>query len=349
MSDTMVDDLLRSEGKVERDHGGMRVMSRTVHEVPVSSLVGGRTPRLAGIDPDHVEVLAETDAALPPILVHAPTNSVIDGMHRLHAAIRRGDELILVEYFHGDEADAFVEAVRANIAHGMPLNRADRQAAATRIISTHPQLSDRALAQIAGISAGTVAKIRAQASPDGDCRIARIGKDGRKRRLDVAEARRRAVEVLIDRPEASLREVARATGLSPETVRDVRARMARGEPSVPAPRQPEVGRPVERLTMVKGGQQRAAKGTTVAMSAAERGADALLKNLYRDPSLRFNEPGRQALQWLSLRAGGIERWERLCDVLPLHSRYLVAELARNCARQWTDFAESLEQQLRRSS
>jgi ParB-like chromosome segregation protein Spo0J len=332
-------------------HGGIRVISRAVQEVSIASLVGGTTPRLAGIDPGHVEVLAETDAILPPILVHASTNVVIDGMHRLSAAIRRGDETILVEYFDGDEADAFVEAVRANIAHGLPLSRADRRAAAARIIRSHPQLSDRALAAIASISAGTVAKIRAEASPDGDCRTVRVGKDGRKRRLDVAEARRRAAEVLIDRPGASLREVARATGLSPETVRDVRARMVRGEPTAAAParQQPDAGRPAERLTLVNGGRQAEAKGTTVAMSAAGRGAEALLKNLYSDPSLRFNESGRKALQWLSLRAGGIERWERLCDVLPLHSRYLVAELARNCARQWIDFAESLEQQVRRSS
>jgi transposase-like protein len=320
-----------------------------VQEVSVSSLVGGTTPRLAGIDPGHVEVLAETEAVLPPILVHAPTNTVIDGLHRLHAAIRRGEETILVEYFDGTEADAFVEAVKANIAHGMPLSRADRQAAAARIIRSHPQLSDRALAGIAGIAAGTVAKIRAQTSPDGGSRTERIGKDGRKRRLDVAEARRRAVEVLIDRPGASLREVARATGLSPETVRDVRARMERGELVAPVREQPDTGRPVERLTVVDGGRPDRTTGTTAAMSTAERGAEALLNNLYRDPSLRFSENGRKALRWLSLHAGGIERWERMSDALPLHSRYLVAELARNCARQWMNFAESLEQQVRRSS
>jgi len=38
--------------------------------VPIESLVIGDSPRLAGINADHVRVLAEMDENLPPILVH---------------------------------------------------------------------------------------------------------------------------------------------------------------------------------------------------------------------------------------------------------------------------------------
>ena len=59
---------------------------------------------------------------LSPILVRRCTNQVIDGVHRLIAARRRGQETIALRYFDGDEASAFVLAVSMNVAHGrLPL------------------------------------------------------------------------------------------------------------------------------------------------------------------------------------------------------------------------------------
>src|SRR5947199_10633529 len=59
--------------------------------LPVSSLLPGDSPRVAGENPEHVQLLAAA-RNLPPILVHRSTMRVIDGMHRLRAARLRGDE-----------------------------------------------------------------------------------------------------------------------------------------------------------------------------------------------------------------------------------------------------------------
>src|SRR5262249_7882976 len=109
----------------------------------------------------------------------------------------------------------------------------DREAAAARILNSHPNLSDRAVADIAGLAARTVATLRVRVIPEGGHVTARVGKDGRIRPLNTADARRVASEMLSRHPESSLREVARVAGLSPGTVRNVRERLRRGDTPVP--------------------------------------------------------------------------------------------------------------------
>jgi Homeodomain-like domain len=62
----------------------------------------------------------------------------------------------------------------------------------------------------------------------------RLGKDGRPRPLNAAVGRALAAQLMDTYPDASLRQIAAATGVSPGTVRDVRARLARGEDPSPA-------------------------------------------------------------------------------------------------------------------
>ena len=112
----------------------------------ISSLVLAESPRQSGESADHVEVLAESEAQLPPIVVHGQSMRVIDGMHRIRAAVLRGEEKIEARIYHGTEDDAFVLAVQLNIAHGLPLSRADRTAAAVRIMRSHPRWSNRMVA-----------------------------------------------------------------------------------------------------------------------------------------------------------------------------------------------------------
>ncbi|NUS55376.1 MAG: ParB N-terminal domain-containing protein, partial [Streptomycetaceae bacterium] len=125
--------------------------------VPVGELLDADSPRSAGVDAAHVRALAETDARLPPLLVHRESMRVVDGMHRLAAARRNNQSDVEVRFFSGSSEDAFLMGVRANVTHGMPLKPADRRAAAVRIIGTHPRLSDRAVARATGIAARTVA------------------------------------------------------------------------------------------------------------------------------------------------------------------------------------------------
>ena len=188
-----------------------------VAEVPIPSLRPGSSPRLNGIDKAHVTRLAEAEAQYPPILVDKRTMQVIDGMHRLLAASKRGCETINVVFFEGSDADAFLRAVSENVTHGLPLSQADRRAAAERITSSHPYMSDRAIGRSAGLAAPTVAGIRRRALKDEPASGTRVGMDGRVRPLDSGRGRRCAAELLGQKPEASLRDVARTAGISPAT------------------------------------------------------------------------------------------------------------------------------------
>ncbi|MFD0884088.1 VWA domain-containing protein [Streptosporangium algeriense] len=122
------------------------------HLVPIADLADSDSPRLDGVNIEHAQGLADSTAELPPILVHRPTMRVIDGMHRLCAAILRGRRTIAVRFFSGSEKDAFVLAVHANVAHGLPLSLADRTASAERVMGSHPEWSDRATATVTGLS-----------------------------------------------------------------------------------------------------------------------------------------------------------------------------------------------------
>jgi DNA-binding CsgD family transcriptional regulator len=312
--------------------------------VPVDSLLIGDSPRLAGEDAEHTRRLAYGDADLPPILVNRADNRVVDGAHRVAAARLRGDREIRVRYFDGDPDDAFLAAVRANAEHGLPLTLADREAAAMRIIRSHPGLSDRAIAGAAKLSAHTVARLRARLSATDEVsdRGHRIGRDGRARPTDAARGRLAAASLILQNPGASLREIAVVAGISPATVRDVRLRMARGaDPVPPALQSAACGQDRDRpaatpeitLRDVRPGPARAPD---------RRDLEGLLGALSRDPALRFNERGRALLRWLSSRAAGPSGWESVVDAIPPHSSYLFAELARGCAEEWLAFASGIE-------
>jgi transposase len=274
------------------------------------------------------------DGQLPPILVHRPTMQVIDGMHRLHAAMLRGEDTIAVEFFDGNEGDAFLRAVQANVEHGLPLTRADREAAVVRIIASHPQLSDRAIATIAGVSAPTVGAIRKRTRNNGSHVTARIGRDGRTRPLNSAEGRRRASEVIRKSPGLSLREIAHEAGISTGTVRDVQQRLHRGEDPVP----PGRGGGQRNADTVPNGRTREVPD---ARSAGPSCA-AVIENLRKDPSLRFNKNGRTLLQWLGIHLVGMENLGQFADSLPSHCVKTVADLARSSADMWTQLARQLE-------
>jgi DNA-binding CsgD family transcriptional regulator/transposase-like protein len=304
-------------------------------------LCAGESPRLEGEVAEHVRMLAELDRRLPPILVRRSTMEVIDGIHRLRAATLRGDQMIEVRYFDGDEAEAFVEAVKANVTHGMPLTLHDRETAAARIVASHPHYSDRSIAAITGLSAKRVAAARRRVT--GEVGGVRIGRDGRVRPLNSADGRRLASKIIAGNPGASLQDVAREAGLSPTTVRDVRERMRRGDDPVP-PRQ----RPTEPQAQPPR-QLHGRTGPDKVERRPFRDRTALLRNLQTDPALRYSERGRSVLRWLLERVSGPDGWERQIDSIPSHCAYLVAEIARSCADEWSMFARRLEERIQRSA
>ncbi|MFI1831572.1 ParB/RepB/Spo0J family partition protein [Streptomyces sp. NPDC020412] len=324
------------------DLAAARVESQPPTRVRIDSLVLSDSPRLNAEDPEHVRALAEVGAGLPPITVHRPTLQVIDGAHRIRAALLNGRTEIAARLLDCDPADAFVLSVRANITHGLPLSRADRARAAARIVLTHPQWSDGAVAAATGVSDKTVSRIRAHSSTVDDERSGtRIGRDGRVRPVDSTQRRRHAAAIFLEHPDAGLRQVARATGLSPATVRDVRQRIHCGEDPVPdryrAARGAQRGESAAAAARQRPPAARAVRGTVVVDRRK------LLAKLSGDPSLRHTEAGRRALRWLHRYSVDGDSIEGLGRGLPPHWVPEVADLARACAAIWNELAARLQQ------
>ncbi|MGP3925042.1 hypothetical protein [Streptomyces sp. 8N616] len=269
---------------------------------------------------------------------------VVDGAHRLRAAELRGDTTIRVRFFDGSKADAFVLAVGSNIAHGLPLSMADRKSAAARIIVSHPQWSDRMIASVSGVSAGTVAEIRRRTSAEDVGSGSRIGQDGRVRPINRAAGRELASRLITANPGLSLRQIARAAGISPETARDVRNRMSRGEDPLPKPRGAVEAAGSRRAEVLS----RATAGAAAAevVPVAER--LAAVHRLKSDPALRFNETGRRLLRLLNVNMLSAEEWQEIIENVPPHCSSIVARLARECAGMWDEIAVRVDLQLAQS-
>jgi hypothetical protein len=306
-------------------------------KVPIRSLLSGDSPRINGEDDQHIDLLAQMDKLLPPILVQRGTMRVIDGMHRLRAAILLGHESIEVRFFDGTDAEAFIAAVKANTEHGLPLTLEDREAAASRIIALYPQQSDRWIARVTGLAPGTVGSVRRAAGGDSQP-TRRIGRDGRVRPINSADGRRMAMNAITENPDAPLRVIARMSGISPGTVRDVRKRMLRGED--PVARKLPGSTPAERRHRSAGDPENRSALTS---APPTRDFGTLLGKLRKDPSLRFNETGRRLLRWLDAQTAGPGELEALADTIPSHCLHLIAELARCCANEWLDAARRLQQ------
>jgi ParB-like chromosome segregation protein Spo0J len=316
----------------------------TVVSIPVLALRPADSPRLNGEDKAHIARLAQTETSLPPILVDKRTMRVIDGMHRLMAASLQGRETIEVVFFEGSDADIFLRAVQENIAHGLPLSQADRRAAAERIIASHPHLSDRAIGHSVGLASKTVAAIRKR-SCDGVPQLgARVGRDGRVRPLNSGEGRRRAAELLAQQPGASLRDVARAAGISAATVLDVRKRLERGEPAVPLKHHANGSTEHSRAT--PDGDHSRPPAIRLSPSAAWSppcmDPVSAVEKLLRDPSLRSSERGKRMLRLLHVNALAAEQLPDVAAGVPPHCVLIVVQLARQYAKMWQDFARELD-------
>ncbi|MEU5896764.1 ParB/RepB/Spo0J family partition protein [Streptomyces venezuelae] len=307
-----------------------------VTRVPIAALLAGNTPRLSGESQEHIRSLAESEEMLPPIIVHRSTMRIIDGMHRVRAAQLRGQKHIDIRLYDGDQASCFVLAVRANVAHGLPLSLPDRKAAAARIIELRPEWSNRAIAEMSGLAAKTVAALRNCPTGEKNQLDTRIGRDGRSRPVHPEDRRKKAAELLAAKPEASLREIAREVGMSPETVRDVRSCMAQAcQPSTR--RRQTADKAVAAAPETGQGRGRIAERRT----AADDQASAVYA-LRADPAFRSSERGRSMLRMLAACQVIRRHGNRLIEAVPQHCRPTLARAARFCASVWEEFAIQVE-------
>jgi ParB-like chromosome segregation protein Spo0J len=302
--------------------------------VAVSRLSPADSPRSGELDMVYVRrLMAVRD--LPPLLVCRRTMRVVDGMHRLTAAQLAGRGTVEVRWFDGDEEAAFVRAVQENLHRGLRLSAEERVTAARRIMASYPDWSNRAIAQASGLSAKTVAALRRRASEDGPQLHTRVGRDGRVRPVDPAAGRARAAAYLADHPDASLRGIAAAAGVSLGTARDVRTRMRAGED--PVARRGSGG------AATAGTPAMARRPWTVPARARRRApAGDPLAALARDPSLRFSEPGRQLLRLLDNRVLAGTHAASLRAAVPEHSRPALAAAVHQHIELWQAFVSVLE-------
>jgi ParB-like chromosome segregation protein Spo0J len=300
--------------------------------VPIEMLKEGDSPRRAGADEEHVRLLLELPADLPPLAVQRSTMRVIDGMHRLRVARLRGDRAVQVRYVTGSDDEVFVLAVEANVAHGLPLTLDDRRAAATRIVHAFPHWSDREIARRAGLSPATVARLRAEVGADGG---PRLGRDGRLRGPSVAEGRLRAQDVLAQRPDLTVRELALAAGISVGTAHDVRERVRRGEDAVPDGVRRSSRHPSPPA-------DRAGTADADAQPPPQPELRSRLQGLMRDPAVRYSEPGRELLRWLARHMVQVADITSLTERVPPHCLPAVADLARGYGEVWLGLAAQIE-------
>jgi ParB-like chromosome segregation protein Spo0J len=214
----------------------------TVVSVALARLVVKRSIREAGVNQEHVHRLMRLGGRWPPILVHETTGVVIDGVHRVAAARMLGLLRIDASLFSGGPNAALIEFVRRNVQHGLPLTLRERKWAAGRVLSVHPDWSDRRIAGICALSPKTVARLRVVSGACDSDHVTpldvavRVGRDNRLRPVDSGLARERVAEALKEHPRASLRSVAALVGVSPETVRSVRLGLATAGGEAPADR-----------------------------------------------------------------------------------------------------------------
>jgi hypothetical protein len=144
---------------------------------------------------------------------------------------------------------------------------------------------------------------------------------------------------MLENPGLSLRQVAKAAAISPETVRDVRKRLDSGADLVPV-------RP--------GGHAGTSRPSPAVPSAVVRSMSlvrtvgrgpepvidrtAIVDRLKSDPALRYTETGRNLLRLLSLHAHWTEEWDAIVGNLPPHCGGVLADLATQFADLWADLA-----------
>lgn len=308
----------------------------------ISSLLLDTSPRQGGENDEHIRVLAESGKQLPPIIVHVPSMRVIDGIHRVRAAIMRGENMILAKEYHGTDEDAFALAVRMNIAHGLPLTRADRTAAATRIIQSHPQWSDRMIATIVGLSPKTVTKVRHRSTVENPQSTTRLGQDGRLRPVNPAAGRQRVAALLAGNPTSSIRTIAQQAGVSSSTVHYVRQCLRTGQHPTPDQHQAPDDRRQPGTTSTTGADPH--HGTAHSQASAGRGnIAAILADLSKDPSQQTSDTTQSLLRCLDRYRIEIPRAKKIIKMVPPHLASSVAQLAREYGQLWTHIATQLEQ------
>lgn len=128
----------------------------------------------------------ETILAVAPITVYETGGDryiLTDGFHRISAACQLNMETIPAIVVTGTRHDAHAAACLANLQHGKPLSRKERQNAIREFIKLRVKWSNRKIADEVGISHVTILRYRRQLEAGGEIESQekREGKDNKNR------------------------------------------------------------------------------------------------------------------------------------------------------------------------
>lgn len=148
-------------------------MTNTKILISAIELNPARQPRVE-INKSHVSDMKEHLAAggeLPAIEVYSANGKapyfISDGFHRLEANVLAGYKEIFADVKTGTAFDAFRASLGKNDSHGLKRTNADKRRAITLALEDERlrELSDRAIAEICGVSHVAVFEIRKQVAP----------------------------------------------------------------------------------------------------------------------------------------------------------------------------------------
>jgi ParB-like chromosome segregation protein Spo0J len=252
---------------------------------------------------------------------------VIDGHYRLEAARLLGLRDIDCEYFDGTTDAAYLEALRRNVTHGLPLTLRERKRAARRLLGEHMDWSDRRIGELCGLSHGTIANLRAsvvtQADQPGTV-DRRVGKDNKLRPVNPGGARDCAARELCADPGASLREIARRAGTTHETVRSVRSQL---------------------LLDADGSKRtlRLAPSISPLPQATAHHPDPMA-----DPAFTATPDGSMFAEWFN-RTAVAGSLSDLVLAVPLSRVYEIADESQRRANFWSEFCSALSKRVSRGA
>lgn len=119
-----------------------------------------------GINASHVDVLANIDSHLLPAIKTVEVTykgkiyyCLIDGYHRSHAALKRGDEEIKATTVSYDNAESIItDFFESNLKHGFTATKSTRTAYAVLMHNLNPDMSISDIARHVGINKSNVSR-----------------------------------------------------------------------------------------------------------------------------------------------------------------------------------------------
>ena len=142
-----------------------------MERIPIGDIITDGMQMRAEMRQEIVEeyaALYEEGAKFPPVRVmrdRQGRNWLVDGFHRVAAAIRLGKVRIRAEVEYGEQTDALWSACAANSSHGLRLSNEDKRRAVEAALELHPEKSAEDIARHVGVSRRFVFKVKAGNPP----------------------------------------------------------------------------------------------------------------------------------------------------------------------------------------